>query len=188
MRSLTVVLLALLLVLLMAGGCWNPFKPGGGGGGGDGKTILDRKTPENLFEFYSDAYETRDIDRYEECLHDSFRFWFLEQDHDTAGLPPGIYYWGKSEEVRVMNNMFNAEEVLRTVMHLNICSGPDTALGGKGLSYRLDPDVKLTRMEEREAGQEEMTYFVSSSYFDVIVVQDSFGLWQFWEMEEILKH
>ncbi len=168
------------------------FLAGYGGGcsvSSDGGTApepdLDRTTPENLMNFFADAYERRDIDKYAESLHDEYQFTFLPADADSVGLPPDEPWWGKTEDVAGTAHMFDAQTVTKIEMHLEVAGGPWPT--EDGLGYRLDPLIKVT--EEKPNAEEPLTHIVEGSWLYVEIVVDPYdeNLWVFKEIEEVKK-
>jgi hypothetical protein len=154
-------------------------------GGDPVKPELDRKTPENLMKFFADSYVEKDIDRYDESLHDEFLFTFTTEDAELIGLPVDEPWWGKTPDVNTADNMFESPDVSKIEMDLPIAGGPWPS--EDGLLYRLEPTIKVT--VEDPGGGEPTTYFVFSSYFDVEIVEDPYDseLWVFKGIQESLK-
>jgi hypothetical protein len=61
----------------------------------------------NLIEYFEAAHERRDIEMYEECLHDQYTFWFWEDEIIIWPRP----WIDRSEDIGVTQNMFLAEVV-----------------------------------------------------------------------------
>lgn len=154
-------------------------------GGEPPPPVLDRKTPPNLINFFADSYIEKDIDRYDESLHDEFLFTFTTEDAELIGLPVDEPWWGKTPDIAAAGNMFESPAVSKVEMDLPINSGPWVT--EDGLGYRLEPTIKVT-VEDAEGG-EPTTYFVFSSWFLVEIVEDPYDstLWVFKGIEESLK-
>jgi hypothetical protein len=154
-------------------------------GGDPVDPVLDRKTPENLIKFFADSYIERDIDRYDESLHDEFLFTFTTEDAELIGLPADEPWWGKTPDVAAANNMFESPDVTKVEMDLPVSSGPWPT--EDGLGYRLEPAIKVT--VEEAGATEPTTYWVFSSWFDVEIVEDPYDttLWVFKGIQESLK-
>ena len=155
-------------------------------GGDPIKPVLDRKTPENLINFFADSYVEKDIDRYDESLHDRFLFTFTTEDAEDIGLPVDEPWWGKTPDVNTAENMFESADVGIIEMDLPIGGGPWPT--EDGLLYRLEPTIKVT-VEDGTAEDPSTTYLVFSSWFDVEIVVDPYdtALWVFKGIEESLK-
>lgn len=144
----------------------------------------DRTTPENLINFFADAYERQDLDKYDESLHDGFLFTFLPDDADSAGLPPDQPWWGKTEDVASARKLFDNAEVTNISMDLAVVTKWPTE---DGFGFRLDPDVKVT--VEKAGATEPLVLWVNNSWFDVEIVEDPYDteLWVFAFIDESLK-
>jgi hypothetical protein len=150
------------------------------------KPEKDRKSPEHLIEFFADAYQRKDIDKYLESLADDYQFEFDPQDYDSAGVSADKPWWGKTEDRTSTTHMFEDALVSHIEMVLTIEGGPWT--GQDGLLYRLEPSIKVT--VDGQGGQEETTYWVFSSWFDVEIIEDPYDedLWVFKSITEIVKN
>ncbi len=89
-------------VILAFAGCWNPFAPDTNVPPTDGVKLPDPTTPDNLFEILDYAMNNGDIERYEEILDDDY-WWTDPTLVDELGTA-----WGKTEDVRVVRNIFDA--------------------------------------------------------------------------------
>jgi len=86
------------VVLLSLAGCiFDPDKEPG-----DGDDLLT--TPGGVVVQLADAYRRKDIDRYLECLVDTFEFHLVPRDVTVEWPVPT---WGKVEEERMHRNMFS---------------------------------------------------------------------------------
>jgi hypothetical protein len=91
------VLAALVVVAFVLGGCSNNSGPSESG-------YLEPSSPANVLANFDRAYNERDVDRFLECLADSFRFYFTEEDQQGwPQLPPWLY---KADEQQIHENMF----------------------------------------------------------------------------------
>lgn len=144
-----------------------------------------RATPEGLFAALAYALEEEEIDIYGECLHDEYLFRFLPGDADSAGLPPDEPWWGKTEDVTAILNIFEAVEVTRVQCDLTVVTGPWAVDDGSG--YRLEPDFKVTI--EHAGATEPLTMWVNNSWLDVEVTGDPYedDKWVFRSIEEVFK-
>lgn len=146
---------------------------------------LDRKSPENLFRFFADAYERKDIDKYSECLHDEYLYEFDPKDYEAAGVEEDKPWWGKTQDEKATGGMFTDGQVGKVLMDLPIHAGPWTT--EEGLGYRLEPSIQVTIDRGAETGP--TTYWVFESWLDVEVVEDPYDatLYVFKEITEIVK-
>ncbi len=143
-----------------------------------------RSTPECLIETFEWAMMRRDIDAYDECLSDMYLFTFTSEDADLMGLPPDEPWWGKTQDVESIGNLFASADVATIWCDLAIASGPWPT--GDGVGYRLEPDIKVTVEETHGPG---VIYKVDASWLDVEIVPDPYSPeeWVFHVMEERLK-
>jgi hypothetical protein len=191
MKRFASLLLTIGFILVFATGCWNPF--GGNGNGDDnGGNGFDRKTRDNLMEFFANAYQEENIDDYIESLHDKFLFQFTPAAAETLGLPPDQPWWGKTEDVAATRNMFEDATVTEITMQLTKVidwygcvdireAPPDTIIGW---CARFDATIDVT---VTEPGQEPLTYIVRDSWLDLIVTADplsTIGEWVIVRIEE----
>ena len=193
-RGAWVILILSAFTITMAG-CWNPFSPDKGGNGNGGQTY-SRESPDELLEFFADAYERKDLDDYGVSLDDSFEFQFTDEDAIKMGLPPEKPWWGKSEDLTSTDNMFDSPEVKTIEMDFSnktpwqACS-IEITIGERdttvdGLRSRLDPDIKVTT---EQPGEEPLTYWVHQSWLSTTVIEDRYNpdLWTIVRIEEIKK-
>jgi hypothetical protein len=179
------------LGLFLVAGCWNPFSSGKNGGNGH-EVRYDRTTPDKLLNFFSQAYEDQDIDKYDESLDLAFHFQFTQEVADSLGLPPDQPWWGKVEDLASTGNMFDNPEVTSIAMDMirripwYACTDSITDLDG--LCSVIEPDIKVT--VERAGESEPTTYWVNNSRLDVMVIQDrnDSDLWTILRIEEYLKN
>lgn len=159
-------------------------------GNGDGP--IDRKTPDGLLNWLAVAYAEKDLEAYEEALHDEFLFVFTKDIADTLGLDPDEPWWGKTKDVTATGNMFNSSEVTRITMDYVPYGDqwvPNEELRDTtmyyGTSRRVIPDILVTI----DKGQEPLNLVVQDSYLDVFVVRDpkfpNQVLYVFLKIEEI---
>jgi len=116
-------LCVVVLVAVVAGGCWNPFAPGGGGGGDVPEEYEIRDTPEHVLHNLQTAYENSNATEYLDCLAEDFIF-FLNED-DWTNDPDLPEYWGKAEETAIHENMFaDGSDVDRIDLTLTVDGEP----------------------------------------------------------------
>jgi hypothetical protein len=182
---------AIVIVAVLAAGCWNPFGPPGG----DPKPPnIDRKTPDNLMEFFATVYADKDIDRYEEALDKDYLFEFMEADWGPAGVSEANPYWGKTEDVPRTEAMFTSPQTKaitiefnqlavnwqHTMVTINV-DGEEQLVDA--FERRYKPEIQVTV----EDGDELTTYWVHQSWVDVTVIKDRFDstLWTIIKMVEM---
>jgi hypothetical protein len=148
------------------------------------KPKYSRSTPEALMQAFAYALEQRDIDIYGECLGDEYLFEFTAMDAELVGLPPAEPWWGKTEDVSVMSNMFGHEDVQEIECTLAIQNGPFVIEDGWG--YRLEPDIGLT---VSRPGEEPIIYLTNASWLDVEIIEDPYDTtaYVFKSMSEVWK-
>lgn len=110
----------LVLAVLAVNGCiFGPGPPEGD----EPPPGLD--TPAGVVEYIEDAYNTRDIDAYKECLSPNFTFYFdpndVGQDVEGFEIPAS---WGYDDEVSAVANMFYELYDI----NLSIASSPITGI------------------------------------------------------------
>ena len=182
------VVLGLWILALVAIGC----SPTATDDNGDDP--IDRKTPDGLLNWLAVAYAEKDLDAYDEALHDEFLFVFTEDVADSLGLPEDKPWWGKTKDVSSTGNMFNSSEVKRIAMDY-VPSGdqwlPHTEEREDTTYYgtfrRVIPDILVTI----DKGDEPLNLVVQDSYLDVVVVRDprfpDQVLYVFLKIEEIAQ-
>lgn len=175
MRKRVWVTMATILILSMMIGCsvdkgTNPGEPD-----------TDRTTPERLIDFFADAYERKDIEKYGESLDDGYLFVFTPQDADSLGLPPDEPWWGKTEDLASTTKMFEDSDVSDVQMEILGKDGPWPT--EDGVEYRIDPSIKVTI---EPAGEEPTTYWVYQSYLYAEIIVDPYDgdLWVFKRITE----
>jgi hypothetical protein len=65
------------------------------------------ETKEAVMEVFATAYDDMDIDSYNDCLHESFKFIFTAEDQDQYGLPSR--YLERAEDLEVMTRTFSGD-------------------------------------------------------------------------------
>jgi hypothetical protein len=181
------VVLGLCIMLSVGIGC-SPTADTNGNGDGP----IDRKTPDGLLNWLAVAYAEKDLEAYEEALHDEFLFVFTKDIADTLGLPEDEPWWGKTKDVSATGNMFNSSEVTRITM--DYVPYGDRWVSNEelrdttvyyGTSRRVIPDILVTI----DKGLEPLNLVVQDSYLDVFVVRDpkfpNQVLYVFLKIEEI---
>jgi len=95
-------------------------------------TYPNRETPQGLLDYYAKSFEDKNLERYNECLWDSYVFMFTPWDWDAAGVTPEKPYWGKTEDVASTEHIFASSAVMsiRFELHQYVTdfTGPDTLL------------------------------------------------------------
>lgn len=88
---------AIFLVLLLMGGCiFAPDRE-------EGQPSDLLRTPQGVIRQLEDAYRRKDLERYLECLADTFEFHLVPREVNDIWPAPS---WGKVEEERMHRNMF----------------------------------------------------------------------------------
>ena len=126
-----------------------------------------RDTPANLLQSFSDALEEQQIDAYAACLDEAYRFEFMPDDWDSAGVTPDTPYWGKAQDVASTANMFESVRVTSVSFDLGVpltqmvCSDTLCLV----LYY---PDIQV--VETYQHGT--ITYWVNNSRLYVTLARD----------------
>ncbi len=154
-------------------------------GPGDDTPRFTRGTPEELIRCFALAMEERDTDVIAACLDDAYLFEFTLEDAELIGLPVDEPWWGKTEDLAAMGNMFEHEQVSRIECDLPVSGGPWP--DGDVVRYRLEPNIKVI-IEDRHGG-EPTAYWIFSSWFDVEIGSDpgESEKWVFLRIKESLK-
>ncbi len=186
------VVLGLWIMVLVGLGC-SPTADTNGNGHGS----IDRKTPDGLLNWLAVSYAEKDLESYEEALHDEFLFVFTKDIADTLGLPEDKPWWGKTKDVASTGKMFGSSEVTRISMDY-VPYGDQWApyeevredtIVYYGTSRRVIPDILVTI---DNPGQEELNLVVHDSFLDVVVVRDPTRpnevLYVFLKIEEISQN
>jgi hypothetical protein len=182
------VVLGLWVMILVGIGC-SPTADTNGNGDGP----ISRSTPDGLLKWLAVAYGDKDLEAYEEALHDEFLFVFTEDIADSLGLDPEEPWWGKTKDVSSTSKMFGSSEV--TQIRMDYVSSeawvpheeqrPDTTYSG--VFSRVIPDILVTI----ERGEEPLNLIVQDSFLDVVVVRDpkfpNQVLYVFLKIEEIAQ-
>jgi hypothetical protein len=145
-----------------------------------------RRRIRGLLEAYAGACESRNISAYDECLSDDFLFVFLLDVADEIGLPPEAPWWGKTEDLASMQNLFqdpNVTSITFNYQVLPVYSRMDPA--GPVAALRIEPDIRVVI---ELPGQEPIIFWVNSTYLDLKFVRDLANLWVLLEMEEVYKN
>lgn len=169
------------LLLLVFAGCGEDVT------GVDVIPIPRPPSPANTFKFLADAYENRDLYRYETCFAEGYVHIF----------PDGSAGWGLPEEdslslegdLECARRLFQDKNVTSIEADFAITAGPWPTEAGIG--YRLEPYVRIEVGEaaractiatswgglKRDLGRDEMpgeacVYIAFSTWLDVEVVED----------------
>lgn len=146
---------------------------------------FSREAPEDLIKLLAHTMEERDSEAYSECLGDDYLFEFTPEDADLIGLPADQPWWGKTQDVATMDNMFGHTSVISVECSLPINAGPWQ--DGDEIGYRLEPSIKVAVGGAHGSGL--VFYWVFSSWFDVKIAADPYddGKWVFTHIQENLK-
>jgi hypothetical protein len=164
------VVLGLWVLILVGIGC-SPTADTNGNGDGP----ISRDTPDHLLNWLAVAYADKDLEAYDEALHDEFLFVFTKDVADSLGLPEDKPWWGKTKDVTSTENMFNSTEVTRIAMDYvpygdrwQTCEEWRDTTVYYGTCRRVIPDILVTI----DKGEEPLNLVVQDSYLDVTVVRD----------------
>jgi hypothetical protein len=170
MKSWIWVVLGLGIMVLAGLGC-SPTADTNGNGDGP----ISRDTPGHLLNWLAVSYAEKDLESYEEALHDEFLFVFTKEIADSLGLDPEEPWWGKTKDVGSTGKMFGSTEVTRIGMNY-VSVDPwvphEEERSGKtysGVFSRVIPDILVTI---DKPGQEPLSLVVLESFLDVVVVRD----------------
>jgi hypothetical protein len=95
------------MVLILYGGCGNPFEPSKSGNGSETeqeRQAKDFSTIEHVLYNFTLAWELRDIHMYAQCLDDNYEFHFNPADVEEIGAP----YWTREEDLEYTEKLFEA--------------------------------------------------------------------------------
>jgi hypothetical protein len=140
--------------------------------------IPDRTTPDNLLGFYEAAHETKNLEMYEEALHESFRLYMDSVNAKREGVRPEDAWIGKRQAVQATDMMFADVSSIgldlipltewRPYVEVEITpSGDLDTLSG--MQILLDPVI---RIHARDMTGEVRERDVSKSWFHVVVLPD----------------
>jgi hypothetical protein len=187
MRRGVWILFGTSLLIIMITGCWNPFSSDDGGGGQPPPPEYDR-TRDGILNFFANAYETKDLDKYGIALHDKFQFQFTPDVAESIGLPADEPWWGRTEDIASTENMFGAPTVTHIQMDLPVPAWflcqvirrnplPDPPDTLQGFCTRVTPDIRVII---EEPGKEELILKVDTSWLDIAITPDPNDdeLWQ----------
>jgi hypothetical protein len=156
---------------------------------GDGSPM--RGTGDGLISFLALVYEDRDLDHYEEALHDGYTFEFVPEVAESLSLPAEAPWWGKVEDMTSTGNMFEDA----TVTHIDVdmvrllpwTACTDEVTGLAGMCTTVEPDIKVM-MEEPMA--EPVIFWVNYSRLNITIVPDQYypELWQILRIKEYKKY
>jgi hypothetical protein len=123
-----------------------------------------------VLETYARCCEERNIDMYDGCLADHYRFVFVPDVAEEIGLPPDQPWWGKTKDVASMSKMFSSAEVTNIRFDYAVVSS-DTLVKDDSLIVRMrvEPDI---RVPIERPGEEPMTYWVRESFLDFRFIRD----------------
>jgi hypothetical protein len=142
-------------------------------------TTALRDTPTHLIGSLAKTIETKDIEAYFTCLDDSYRFVFVEEDYDAAGVTPQQPYWTKCPDLEAMTHMFRDSRVMNVTCTLTVnggFTGPDTLL-----ACTCNVDFIVTIEYE-----EPVTYWAHRSLLHFTLAPDR-GDAKLWVVRQILE-
>ncbi len=146
--------------------------------------VTPRSSGKCLLRNFELALERMDIDAYDSCLSDQYRFEFDPVDWDAAGVGPDSPWWGKTEDMESMSAMFASQDVPSILCDLEVVYGPWPTADGIG--YRIEPHMVFT---VNPGKGDAIEYLVFASWLDVEIVEDPYepGRWEFKEIAEMIK-
>ena len=102
--------LYVILIIVSGLSCYNPFSPPEVGPGFMAP-VASQTDPDSVLKNFKYAYEYRDLITYENCLDQSFRFYYIDQDDITGEL---LEQWIKrSDDVERTRGVFKAFDDIR---------------------------------------------------------------------------
>jgi hypothetical protein len=155
----------------------------------------DRANPDNLLLMLAGSYKEMDLDGYDECLCEDFRFYFTDEIADSLGLPSEDPWWGKTDDLMSTGNMFASQQVtdVRFTFEYVTEWAPFEAVRGDttytGLRRRLDPLIEVV-IEIESSEDPLLIYRVDDSWLDITIAPDPYeaGLWFIVGIEESHRH
>ena len=146
--------------------------------------VTPRSSIQCLLRNFELALERMDIDAYDACLSEEYRFGFDPVDWDEAGVVPDNPWWEKTEDMESMSAIFASHDVPLILCDLEIVYGPWPTEHGWGL--RLEPYMVFTVNPGQEGA---VDYVVGGSWLDVEIVDDPYDpvRWLFKEIAESIK-
>lgn len=164
----------LIILVLLFSGCWNPFNPERE----SGESIIGQfETKEAVLETFALAYNTRDIDLYEQCLTDDFVFIFNPLDRsalDSLGLYDES--WGKTKEIANTTEIFNNVEGL--TFQMTTLSVVDLSSNESEFMFRQNLDLSVTFLDQ-------LVYVYGDALF--IVKKVSGDKWKISRIEDLTR-
>lgn len=144
-----------------------------------------RSTPEDLVDALACSIKHRDIDVYDECLHDEYLFIFESFAAEFLELPEDEPWWAKPDDVSAISDVFNNPAVIGIECAIEVDTGPWPT--DEGLGYRLIPDMVFTAT--RYGDWEGQTLPIQDSWFLVEIVVDPYAddKWVFKAIEEVYR-
>lgn len=145
--------------------------------------LPDRQTPQDLLEFFTKSLENRDIAKYEECLDSGYRFRFMPQDWEKAGVGVDRPYWERTEDIARTGVMFLSTQVESIRFELGVAVVNFFVTGDTLLEAVYRPDIRVIVKSE---GEEHMTFWVHQSLLTIFVTPDPGdpALWVIRRIEE----
>lgn len=128
---------------------------------------LARDTPQHLITSFCDVLEARNVDQYSWCLDDDYRFTFLEQDWDAAGVTDDVPYWEKCRDVTATTHMFRHSQVASISCDLPIVS--EVSRTDTLAIYVCDTDLQVT---VDMGGGEPTTYWAHQTWLTLTLARD----------------
>jgi len=142
---------------------------------------ITRNSPQNLLKIYAKALEDKSLADYRECLAPGYTFWFAEQDYQAAGVDASNPFWGLTEDVEAVSQMFESTNVKG--IHCDLTIDGDVDCGDVSCTFVSDIDLLIT-VDEQES--EPTAYRVDRSLLHFTLSVDQFdpSLWVIREIRE----
>lgn len=102
----------LLLIAVLGSGCgiFSPDESKDGGGGGTPVEYPTAVTPDIMLGNFEKAWENLNILEYDKVLHESFVFWFADDDIASNNIGE---FWDRASDMESAENMFSGRTGLR---------------------------------------------------------------------------
>jgi hypothetical protein len=142
--------------------------------------IPNRRSPDNLLDYYATAHERQDIIMYQQALHDLFRFELIIGGVGISDVPPERVCFKRAKAIKATRNMFNDGRIgdididLLPVDEWTPCSEVCTIEEGiaktfEALRITLDPVIHITI---QEPNGESWIFGLHHTWLHITVVPD----------------
>jgi len=146
---------------------------------------VQRDTPAHVLQYFCETLEGGFVGAYSEALAEGYRFNFMEEDWDRAGVTGSAPYWGKTEDVEAMQNLLESEYLVSIT-----CDGlvpvVDPYYNDSVFVMICDVDLKVT-LDDPQRGM--TTYWVKESWLTFSLRPDPLNarLWVISEIAEAIE-